>query len=55
MQDAVITISYLCILMAICAQFLNGSAYTNALRFALGLEIMHVMIKAAKQAVNLLR
>lgn len=55
MQDAVITIAYLCVLMAICAQFLNGSAYTNALRFALGLEMLRVVIEAGKRAVNLLR
>ena len=44
MKQAVLTVSALCMLAAVCGQLMNSRRYANALRLVLGLEIFRVTL-----------
>ena len=45
MQQAIIGLTSLCILAAVCGQIMNRSRYSGVIRMALGLEITRTLYK----------
>lgn len=52
MQQAVICISSLCILVAICGQVMRGSRFAGVIRMVLGLEISRTLFLILSELVR---
>lgn len=46
MEQAIISISALAILAAVCSRMTSGARYTGVLRFVLGLQIIRICISS---------
>ena len=55
MQDAVICLTVICMVSALCTQLLCSKTYRISLRLVLGLEVFRVMLKLAGNYIPMLK
>lgn len=48
MREALLSISALCMLTALCGQLMDSSRYLNCIRLVMGLEIVWMVLSALK-------